>query len=97
MLPPAAAFEIAAGSTLFTSQPRATSPEKSKPPISIDPQNPRYFSFRGKPLRSRLWRWATRLNERHPQFAWVSLFGVAITDLYIRLCAMGVWSDLRII
>src|SRR5438067_1908457 len=27
-------------------------------------------SFRGKPLRSRLWRWATRLNERHPQFAW---------------------------
>ena len=26
-----------------------------------------------------------------------SLFGVAFTDLYIRLCAMGIWTDARLI
>jgi hypothetical protein len=37
------------------------------------------------------------LNRRHQLFAWMSLFWVAFTDLYIRLCAMGVWTDWRII
>jgi uncharacterized protein DUF6298 len=51
LLPPAA-FEIPVGSTWFTPQTRAVSNsrEKSDPPISIHPQNPHYFSFRGKPL-----------------------------------------------
>jgi hypothetical protein len=30
-------------------------------------------------------------------FAWCSLFGVALTDVYVRLCSMGVISDLRIL
>jgi hypothetical protein len=29
-------------------------------------------------------------------FAWCSLFSVALTDVYIRLCAMGVIHDVRL-
>ena len=54
-------------------------------------------SFHGAPLRRRLWRITAWLNPRHPQFAWVSLFGVALTDLYVRLLAMGVIHDLRFV
>jgi len=54
-------------------------------------------SFRKAPVRSRLWRWANWLNPRHPQFAWVSLFGVGLTDLYVRLVAMGLLRDVRLI
>ncbi|HET9465844.1 MAG TPA: hypothetical protein VFO71_09960 [Gemmatimonadales bacterium] len=54
-------------------------------------------AFRQAPLRYRLWRLTNRLNERHALFAWVSLFGVALTDLYVRLVAMGVIRDPRIL
>jgi hypothetical protein len=30
-------------------------------------------------------------------FAWLSLFSVGLSDLYIRLCSMGVWRDIRIL
>jgi hypothetical protein len=30
-------------------------------------------------------------------WAWVSLFAVGFADLYVRLCSMGVWSDVRIL
>ena len=53
--------------------------------------------FSRAPARYRVWRAFTRLNERHPAFAWLSLFSVALTDLYIRLVAMGVIRDLRIL
>lgn len=36
------------------------------------------------------------LNRGHMVWAWLSLFWVGFTDLYIRLCAMGVWHDIRI-
>lgn len=36
------------------------------------------------------------LNRRHMLWAWCSLFTVGFSDLYVRLCSMGVWSDLRI-
>jgi hypothetical protein len=35
------------------------------------------------------------LNGRHQLWAWLSLFWVGFTDVYIRLCAMGVWHDFR--
>jgi len=47
--------------------------------------------------RYRVWHFITRLNERHPTFAWLSLFSVGLTDLYIRLVSMGVIRDLRIL
>ena len=44
-----------------------------------------------------LWRLSTIFNEHHMEWAWLSLFSVGFTDVYIRLCAMGVWTDLRIL
>jgi len=38
----------------------------------------------------------TKLNGRHMLFAWCSLISVMTTDVYIRLCSMGVLTDLRI-
>jgi hypothetical protein len=29
-------------------------------------------------------------------WAWLSLFMVGFADLYIRLCSMGIWHDVRI-
>ncbi len=54
-------------------------------------------SFKDAPIRYRLWQWTNALNPSHPHFAWVSLFGVALTDLYVRLVASGVISDPRIV
>ena len=53
--------------------------------------------FSKAPTRYRLWNVLSRLNERHPAFAWLSLFSVGLTDLYIRLVAMGVIRDVRIL
>ena len=37
------------------------------------------------------------LNRRHMMWAWISLFWVGFADLYVRLCAMGIWHDWRIL
>ena len=37
------------------------------------------------------------LNRRHMVWAWSSLFTVGFSDLYVRLCSMGVWTDFRIV
>jgi hypothetical protein len=29
------------------------------------------------------------------RFAWFSLFWVGFTDVYVRLCSMGIWTDWR--
>ena len=47
-------------------------------------------------VRFRLWKLVSVLNERHMVFAWMSLFSVALTDLYIRMVASGNLTDLRI-
>jgi hypothetical protein len=36
------------------------------------------------------------LNERHMLFAWLSLFSVGLTDLYIRLVSSGAIQDVRL-
>jgi hypothetical protein len=54
-------------------------------------------TFSKAPTRYKLWRFVSHLNERHPLFAWLSLSSVGLTDLYIRLVAMGVIRDLRIV
>jgi hypothetical protein len=53
--------------------------------------------FSTAPVRYRFWRFVTRLNERHMLLAWVSLFVVALTDLYIRLLSLGHIHDFKII
>ena len=37
------------------------------------------------------------LNRKHMLFAWCSLFTVAFSDVYVRLCSMGIITDLRIV
>jgi hypothetical protein len=37
------------------------------------------------------------MNRKHQLFAWLSLFWVAFTDVYVRLCSMGIWTDFRIL
>jgi hypothetical protein len=47
--------------------------------------------------RHSAWKRVTTLNLRHNQWAWISLFSVALADLYIRLAAAGVFHDPRIL
>ena len=47
------------------------------------------------PLRLKLWRQVSRLNENHMLFAWISLVVVMLTDVYVRFISMGYISDLR--
>ena len=49
------------------------------------------------PLRLKAYRCVGCFNRKHMVWAWCSLFWVGFTDLYVRLCSMGVWSDMRII
>lgn len=43
------------------------------------------------------WRTASIFNRHHMFWAWTSLVFVCLTDLYVRLVAMGVLPDLRLI
>jgi len=56
------------------------------------PRNP--SNVRGE---YKLWRLSTYFNLNHMQWAWASLFSVGFTDVYIRLCSMGIWHDPHII
>ncbi len=49
------------------------------------------------PARERAWRCASCLNRRHMLWAWMSLGSVAFSDVYVRLCSLGIWKDVRIL
>ena len=51
----------------------------------------------GKPVRMNLYKCVSCLNRKHMIWAWMSLFWVGFTDIYVRLCSMGVWTDFKII
>jgi hypothetical protein len=42
-----------------------------------------------------IWKQVSWLNERHMQFAWMSLFWVGFSDAYVRLVSMNVIADLN--
>lgn len=48
------------------------------------------------PARHTAYRCSSCLNRKHMVWAWCSLFSVAFSDLYVRLCSMGIWTDFRI-
>ena len=48
-------------------------------------------------LRWRAYTCVGCLNRAHMRWAWMSLFWVAFSDIYVRLCSMGVWTDWRIL
>jgi hypothetical protein len=51
----------------------------------------------GRPLALGAYRCAGCFNRRHMLWAWMSLTSVMFSDIYIRLCSMGVWTDWRIV
>jgi hypothetical protein len=53
--------------------------------------------FSRHPARKQTWDCVSCLNRRHMLFAWLSLFWVGFSDLYVRMCAMGIWTDWRIL
>jgi len=48
------------------------------------------------PMRQRTYSCVSCLNRRHMFWAWTSLCWVMFADLYVRLCSMGVWKDVRL-
>jgi hypothetical protein len=50
----------------------------------------------GRPLRKKAYDCVTWCNKSHMRFAWFSLVWVALTDVYVRLCATGVFIDWRL-
>ncbi len=53
----------------------------------------RINNFSKHPLRYRAWTFVSRINRFHPLFAWLSLFSVALADLYVMLVANGTIDD----
>jgi hypothetical protein len=49
------------------------------------------------PTCQKLYTGCSALNRRHMLWAWMSLFSVMFADVYVRLCAMGVWRDVRLV
>jgi hypothetical protein len=49
------------------------------------------------PARKAAYDCVSCLNRRHMMWAWFSLFWVGFTDIYIRLCSMGIITDWRIL
>ena len=50
-----------------------------------------------RPLCMKAYNCVSCMNRKHMLWAWMSLFMVAFSDLYIRMCSMGIWSDWRLI
>jgi hypothetical protein len=48
-----------------------------------------------KPIRQKAYGCVSGLNKRHMLFAWISLFVVGFSDIYVRMCSMGIWTDYR--
>ena len=51
----------------------------------------------GSPVRRSTYDCVSCLNRRHMLYAWMSLVWVGFSDVYVRLCSMGIWSDLRLL
>ena len=48
------------------------------------------------PTQHKAYVCVSALNRRHMLFAWLSLFWVGFSDVYVRMCAMGIWHDVRL-
>ena len=49
------------------------------------------------PVRKVTYDCVSCLNRRHGLYAWMILFTVGFSDLYVRMCSMGIWTDWRIL
>jgi hypothetical protein len=48
-------------------------------------------------LQKKCYDCVSSLNRSHMKWAWISMFYVGFVDGYIRLCALGIWHDWRIL
>ena len=44
-------------------------------------------------IRYKLWKGVSWLNREHMFWAWASMIWVAFADIYVRMVAMGTWTD----
>ena len=44
----------------------------------------------------KLYKGCSSLNKRHMLWAWMSLCSVGFADVYVRLCSMEIWRDIRL-
>lgn len=51
----------------------------------------------GAPIRRSAYNCVSCLNRRHMLWAWMSLCWVGFSDIYVRLCSMGILTDWRIL
>jgi len=49
------------------------------------------------PVRHKLYDCVSCLNGKHKVWAWASLCSVMFSDIYVRMCSMGIWTDWRIL
>jgi hypothetical protein len=57
----------------------------------------RFNELSKAPARLTSYRCVSCLNRGHMRWAWMSLIWVAFSDIYVRLCSMGIWTDWRIL
>ena len=57
----------------------------------------RLDQFSKHPAQTKLYEAACKFNCNHSRWAWASLFSVALSDVYVRLCSMGLITDWRLI
>jgi hypothetical protein len=50
-----------------------------------------------RPIRKTAYDCVSCFNRKHMLWAWSSLFSVGFSDLYVRMCSMGIWTDWRIL
>ncbi len=56
-----------------------------------------YSCVKGGNARRKAYNWLSVLNRQHALWAWLSLFSLLITDVYIRLLLAGVITDFRLV
>jgi hypothetical protein len=56
-----------------------------------------YSCIRGGNARRKTYNFVSRLNAKHPQWAWYSLVSLLATDIYLRLLQAGTITDFTII
>lgn len=56
-----------------------------------------YSCVRGGAARAKAYNWLSVLNKQHAVWAWLSLFSLLATDIYLRLLQTGVITDFKFI
>jgi hypothetical protein len=51
----------------------------------------------GVGITHKVWRFISKMNEHHMLWAWLSLFAVQLSDLYVWMVASGRIADLRLL